>query len=705
MMKNLLKFAILLSVVFGTANTALADEGMWLPSVISKARIKDMQSKGFKLTAEDLYSINQASLKDAIVKLGGCTGEIISDKGLVLTNHHCGFGQIQFHSSLKNDYLTNGFAAMSQDEELPGNNYFASILKRMDDVTNEVMKGVTEQMPIAEANKLKSKNIRAIIAKATDGNGFSATVEPMYYTNQYFLFVYQRYDDVRLVVAPPSAIGKFGGETDNWMWPRHTGDYTMFRIYANKDNEPAKYSKDNVPYTPARSLKISLKGVKEGDFTFIYGYPGRTNEYLHSAAVKYIVHKSNPDKIALRTYRLDRMIENMEKDPAIRIKYAAKKASVANAWKKWQGESKGVITLKAIENKEAFEAEFKQWAKGKPQYENLVDEFQKQYDALEKFAFANDYYAEAIRAIEISRIAGYYGSATEKNIEDLVARYKTATELFYKNYESFIDEQIAKEMLKRYIVAVDPMFVPTLLSKHNKTMDQYIDMLYQKTIYKNYETLSAVLMKSPKEAIEIINADPYTKLYKQLEQIRTEKITPEVSRINAEITALYKNYMKGMMEMEKTKEFYPDANSTLRIAYGKVSGANPKDGVQYKHFTTLEGIMEKDNPNIYDYNIPQKLRDIYADKNYGQWEVNGTVPVCFIASNHSTGGNSGSPILNAEGELIGLNFDRMWESTMSDIVFSEELCRNIAVDIRYVLFLTDKVMGAGYLLDEMNLVR
>lgn len=704
-MKNIFKLAILVAILFGSITIARADEGMWLPSVISHTRLKDMQSKGFKLTAEDIYSVNKASLKDAIVNLRGCTGEIISSKGLVLTNHHCGFGQIQYHSTLKNDYLTNGFTAMSQEEELPTNNYSASFLKRMDDVTSEVMKGITSETTLEKAEEIKKANIKTIIAKAIKDTEYNATIESMYYTNQYFVFVYEKYTDIRLVVAPPSAIGKFGGETDNWMWPRHTGDFAMFRIYSNKDNRPSEYSKDNVPYTPAQSLKISLKGVKEGDFTFIYGYPGRTNEYLHSAAVEYIVEKSNPHKIALRTYRLDRMIENMESDPAIRLKYSAKKASVANAWKKWQGESRGVIALKAVENKKAFEAKFTEWAKGKPQYTNLVTDLQKEYDNLDKYAFANDYYREGYNAIEFTKFASAYAKLTADKLENDSEKLKKSRELFFKNYETTIDKAIAKEMLKRYIANVSSEFVPEIISAQKNNIDNYIDGIFENSIFVDEIKLNAVLNKVPSEAIVIIENDPAIKLQKAFADINKNKITPEYKRINLAITALYKNYMKGMMELDATKEFYPDANSTLRIAYGKVSGANPRDGVFYKPYSTLEGIMEKDNPEIYDYNIPQILRDIYKNKDYGMWEVNGTVPVCFIASNHTTGGNSGSPVLNAKGELIGLNFDRMWEATMSDIIFSEEMCRNIAVDIRYVLFLTDKVCGAGYLLDEMILVK
>lgn len=701
-MKKLFKLALVMAIVFGSFFTAKADEGMWLPSVISHTRLKDMQSKGFKLTAEDIYNVNQASLKDAIVSLGGCTGELISDKGLFLTNHHCGFGQIQFHSSIENDYLTNGFSAMSLSEELPSNNYSASFLKKMEDVTSQVMKGITEGMSEEQQSKIKKENIKLIVDGISKANGYRATVEPLFYTNQYFLFVYQRYDDIRLVVAPPSAIGKFGGETDNWMWPRHTGDFTMFRIYADKDNNPAKYSKDNVPYTPKRSLTISLKGVNEGDFTLIYGYPGKTNEYLHSEAVKYIAQKSNPHKISLRTYRLDRMIENMEKSDLIRIKYAAKKASAANAWKKWQGESRGVEMLKTVDKKIAFEKDFQKWADKTSKYTNLLSQLKGQYIELEQYAFANDYYTEAYNAIELPKFAGTFASKDVNAFTKNMDKIKSDAELFFKNYETVIDIPIAKEMMKRYLKNLPANFIPEILTQNADNIDAWIDNLFESSIFSSQNRVNELLSKTPEEIVAAVAQDPAVKVYKEFTKLKGDKITPQFTKINNQITALYKDYMKGMMEMQPNKEFYPDANSTLRVAYGKVSGANPADGVVYKHYTTLEGIIEKDNPAIYDYNIPQKLRDIYNSKDYGQWEMNGTVPVCFIASNHTTGGNSGSPILNDKGELIGLNFDRMWESTMSDIVFDEDMCRNIAVDVRYVLFLMDKVCGAGYLLDEMK---
>ena len=431
-----------------TAVTVWAEEGMWLPSVIGSVRLADMKAIGFRLTAEDLYDINNASLKDAVVHLGGCTGEIISDDGLMLTNHHCGYGYIQRHSTVEHDYLTNGFWAMSREEELPNPGYTASFLKYMEDVTDRVNDGVKDNMDRKQIEERRAKNIKKIIADATKDNGYRATVESLYYGNQFFLFVYETFRDVRLVGCPPSAIGKFGGDTDNWMWPRHTGDFCLFRIYADKNNKPADYSKDNVPYKPKKSFVISTKGVKEGDFTFIYGYPGRTYEYITSDAVRYIVEKSNPAKIALRTARLDIMNRYQALDPAVRIKYAAKNASVSNAWKKWQGESKGVIRLNVIKAKEELESAFNAWAQGKPEYEGLVDEFKSLYAELEPYAFASDYYNESLRAIELLRFG--------RQLSDAPAdKMMSVAKSFYKDYYEPIDRQIATVVMRSFVDNVD----------------------------------------------------------------------------------------------------------------------------------------------------------------------------------------------------------------------------------------------------------
>ncbi|MCL2727361.1 MAG: S46 family peptidase [Bacteroidales bacterium] len=704
-MKKLLLFGLL---VILSLPVLRADEGMWLPVIISQ-RIKDMQKNGFRLTAEDVYSVNKACLKDAIVHFGGgCTGELISGDGLLITNHHCGYGQIQSHSSLENDYLTHGFWAMNRGEELPNRGLVVRFLVRMDDVTGAVLKGVTDGMDEKEREQIVRSNQEAVVAKAIEGTHYQARVESLFYGNQYFLFVFEAYTDVRLVGAPPSAIGKFGGDTDNWMWPRHTGDFAIFRVYAGPDNKPAPYDPSNVPFKPKKFFTISLKGVKENDFTMVYGYPGRTQQYVHSEAVRYI-QESNPHKIRLRTLRLDIMNAEMAKSPSVRIQYASKNASVANSWKKWQGETKGLIRLQTVEQKRAFEESFTLWAAGKPQYALLVAQLQELYDELEPYANAADYHTEALVCVEIIRAAGALSQllAREERANSDPERVRTLVseqlELFFKDYYRPIDQSSFVVLMREYLMNVPSRFqapfIAGQITKYGFSIEMWAEELFSTSLVTSKERTMESLRSD--NFIEVLRRDPALQLYTEYINQYNQVVLPKVTEINNAITLLYRNYMKGQMEFQKNKVFYPDANSTLRVAYGKVKGYKPMDAVYYEPLSTLDGIMEKDNPNIDDYDVPQKLRELFQNRDFGRWAVNGTVPVCFIATNHTSGGNSGSPILNANGELLGLNFDRVWEGTMSDLAFDPVVCRNISVDIRYVLFIIDKFAGAGYLLDEM----
>lgn len=706
-MKRLLILTLFLTLAFSNIR---ADEGMWLPSLI-KERFNDMKKNGFKLTASDLYDINKASLKDAIVHFGGgCTGELISGDGLLITNHHCGFGQIQSHSSVQNDYLKDGFWAMSREEELPNRGLTVRFLVRMEDVTLKVLQnikdGATEEERIASI----SKNSAEIIDAAKKGNHYDARVESLYYGNQYFLFIYETYTDVRLVGAPPSSIGKFGGDTDNWMWPRHTGDFSLFRIYAGKDNMPAPYSKENVPYKPKKFFSISTSGVNEGDFTLVYGFPGRTQEYLYSEAVRYISDISNPHKIHLRTLRLDIQNEEMSKSQEVRIKYASKNASVANAWKKWQGEAKGIIKMNAVGTKKEYEKRFSVWAASKPDYKGILDSIAAIYNVLEPYSFANDYLVEAINSNEIIRFAGSIKSTIMRNSKmspELSAQnIKELALRFYKDYDINIDEQSFKALLAEYQKNVptefQPEFFKELLEKFGCT-DNIVSDIFANSIFVAKDKVMSILDDGVTQ--NMFDNDPAVLFYQKFNDHFNDNIKPIIDRSNSKLAIFYRKYMRGQMEFDQQKNFYPDANSTLRITYGKVKGYSPADGIYYNHLSTLEGIMQKDNPDIYDYNIPQKLRDIYKTKDFGRWAINGTVPVCFVASNHTSGGNSGSPVINAEGNLVGINFDRVWEGTMSDIVYDPEICRNISLDVRYVLFVIDKVAGAGHLLNEMKLVK
>ena len=703
-MKN--RFLLILLAGLLCAARASADEGMWLPSLIGN-RIEDMRSKGFRLTAEDIYSINRASLKDAIVHFGGgCTGELVSDRGLLLTNHHCGYSQIQSHSSVEHDYLTDGFWAMSPEQELPNPGLTVSFLVRMEDVTGKVLKGVKADDDEAARRAKMGANIERITEKATEKGRYRASVEALYYGNQYFLFVYNVYRDVRLVAAPPSSIGKFGGDTDNWMWPRHTGDFSVFRVYADKNNDPADYSPDNVPYRPKRHFTVSTRGVSEGDFTMIYGFPGTTREYVTSDYVDYTLNFADPVKIGLRTRRLDVISAAQQADARTRIQYASKHANIANAWKKWQGESLGLARLGTVGKKRAYEERFQQWARSRAEYADVLPELRKAYAEWRPYAEAYDYFSEAFSAIELNTPAAVMAAAAKAGTtEGAAARVAS----FYKNYDKDIDRTIAEAMLAEYLEHVPARFVPAHLTQavaEAGGVKQYVAFVYQNSALTS-EAMFRAATANETSVADAMRSDPFMTLYTAFRRMFEESVREPYVAGNAAINALYSRYMRALMEFDTERTFYPDANSTLRVAYGRVGGYRPNDGVYHRHYTTLDGIIEKDDPTVYDYDIPQSLRDIYASKEYGRWgvECDGrvTVPVAFIASNHTTGGNSGSPVLDADGRLLGINFDRTWVSTMSDIEFDPEICRNIAVDIRYVLFVIDKIGGAGYLIDEMTL--
>ena len=681
----------LLGVFFAIA-PARADEGMWLPSLISQ-RIGDMQAKGFKLSAEDIYSVNQASLKDAVVLFGsGCTGELVSGEGLLLTNHHCGYSYIQRHSSVEHDYLKDGFWAMNRSQELPNKGLTVSFLERMEDVTDQVLAGYVPSMTEAQRDSVVQANTRRLTADAVrEGPGLTANVEALFYGNQYFLFVFKVFRDVRLVGAPPSSIGKFGGDTDNWMWPRHTGDFSIFRVYADKDNNPADYAPDNVPYRPKKFFKINRSGVQEGDFTFVYGCPGSTQEYVMSEQVKYVSEVSDPQKIALRTQRLDIQKKYMGQSQAVRIQYSSKNASVSNAWKKWQGEEKGIRKNHTVAEKQAYEKRFREWARG-TRYEGVVDQLGEIYARRNPTYLAYEYYNETVRTVEILKFASDIQSRLRARggTKDLI-------DSFFKDYYQPIDEEIFVAMLNSFDQQVPEEFKPAYFTEklaEYGSVAAWKDDLFGKTLFTDpgkVEVLTA-------DDLETVAADPAIELYAAFVRWYNNDLAPVIRETTEALRVANRTYMQGQMEFEKDRSFYPDANLTLRVAYGKVAGYEPYDAAYYLPVSTLKGIIEKDNPDIFDYNIPQVLRDIYAQGGHENQ------PVCFLATNHTTGGNSGSPVLNAEGNLIGINFDRVWEGTMSDIVYDPEICRNISLDIRYLLFVVERIGQASFLFDEMVFV-
>lgn len=718
------KIAITFLLSAFVAMSSIADEGMWLPMLIGK-NIDQMQKMGFKLTAEDVYSVNKSSLKDAIVQFGGgCTAELISPEGLIITNHHCGFSSIQQHSSVERDYLTNGFWAMSKQEELPNPGLTVRFLVRMEDVTAQVLNGVNSDMVDVDRQKIINDNIKAISAKVeVEGVGYKSVIRPMYYGNEYYLFLYEEFSDVRLVGAPPESIGKFGGDTDNWVWPRHTGDFSLFRIYADKNNKPAAYSPDNVPYKPKKFLPISMKGVKEGDFTLVYGFPGRTQQFLTSDAVELLINQANPHKINLRNTRLSIFNNYMASNDTIRIKYASKHASVANAWKKWIGETIGLRRLDAVSKKRELENMCSAWVDKSPelkkQYGNLLPNFKRLYGELTPLSLVADYRNEAVYAVELINFASRFDRAISEAIKASrdTAKFETAkmnlvnyANRFYKDFEAEVDVEVFAAMMKSYYEQVPVNYQPDFLGKLYKNYKgnwmQMAGDVYSQTIFSDSLRVFTLLSGLDSTNARLFQADNIYTIYSQFENLYNDKVKDRYFEINDSLDIMYRSYVNGLMKMEADKHFFPDANSTLRFTYGKVEGFEPKDGVVYSYYTTIDGIMEKSTQtDVPDYRPPQKLIDLYNKKDFGRYGVKGTVPVAFIATNHTTGGNSGSPVLDANGYLVGINFDRCWESTMSDVMFDPNFCRNIALDIRYALFVIDRYAGAENLINEMTVIQ
>lgn len=722
-MKN--KIAGILTVVLlFTGRNLIADEGMWLPILLNKGTEADMIRLGMKVSAEDIYNVNKPSMKDAVVLFGGgCTAEIISEQGLILTNHHCGYAAIQAHSSIENDYLTKGFWAMSQKEELPNPGLSASILVRMEDVTSRVLKDVTDGMNPEQKNALIEFQISLIEKEAAKNNKYEVMVEPFYYGNQYILVVYEVFNDIRLVGAPPSSIGKFGGDTDNWVWPRHTGDFSLFRIYTDKNNAAADYSETNIPYKPRYSFSISLKGVKPGDFTFVFGYPGQTQEYLYSEAVNRIANFENPANIKMRGLRLAVIKKYMEQNDTVRLQYSSKYFSIENYYKKMIGESNGVKRTDIIRDKQMLEKEFNLWANAddarKAKYGSLMSDFQKTYQEIAPYNLAVEYLYEGGLGIEFVRFAYAFDKLAElskgkkvndEQINKYIERLQAYTESFYKNYNPSIDKEVMAGLLKIYTEGLPDEYIPAQILDAKKAykgdFQKYTASLFATSILLNKQKTEALLATyKPSESKEIIN-DPAYKLAKSIYSTYFDKFSSKVDELQARLDELYALYLQGLMEMQPDRRFYPDANSTLRVSYGQVMGFKPKDAVEYNYFTTLQGVLDKEDPEVYDYTVDEKLKKLYNDKDYGLYaDADGSMHVAFVASNHTTGGNSGSPVLNAHGQLIGINFDRVWEGTMSDIVYDPEICRNISLDIRYCLFIIDKFAGAGHLVNEMKLVK
>jgi peptidase S46-like protein len=719
---NLRSTVLIIIIVIVSRLTVFGGEGMWIPMLLQQMNEKEMHDMGMKISAEDIYSINKSSLKDAILLFGrGCTSEIISKEGLLLTNHHCGFSNIQKHSTVENNYLTDGFWAMSKQEELPNPGLTATLLVEMRDVTDSILAGVTESMNIKQRQEIIRINTKRMVSNFESNSKYKASVKSFYKGNEYYMMITEVFKDIRLVGAPPSNIGKFGGDTDNWMWPRHTGDFSLFRIYVDKDGNPTEYSEDNVPYKPKFYFPISLDGVQENDFSFVFGYPARTNEYLPSYAVEMITEVGNPNKIELRETRLGIFKKYSAKDPEIRIKYATKDARVANYWKKMIGESGGIKRMNGIERKKEFENQFAEWAvlPGNSKYTQLLLELEKRYNQLTPLKVATEYMMEGGMAIEVVKFANRYNKLVKLSksdpineiaINEEIKKLKKQNSIFFKDYYIPIDKEVTTALLRLYDKNLTSEFKPDFFNLiHDKFKGSYsafTNYVFNKSIFDDSKKLELLLDNYKPKDYKKIEKDPAYSVAREMSTLYRTKFAGQINKLYGSIDSLQRIYMKAQMEMEPDKHFYPDANSTLRVSYGKVMGYSPKDAVNYKHFTTLEGIMEKEDPDIYDYVVTDRLHELYANKDYGQYaDKDGTLHVGFAASNHTTGGNSGSPVLNGEGQLIGVNFDRCWEGTMSDLMYDPEVCRNISIDIRFLLFIVDKYAGAGYLLDEMNIVK
>ncbi len=711
----------LLTIIFSPV-VVLGDEGMWLPLLL-KSRESDMMKKGMKITAKDIYDINNSSLKDAVMLFGrGCTGEFVSEEGLLLTNHHCGYSYIVNQSTVERDYLTNGFWAMSKEEELPCEGLSVTQLVYMEDVTQKVLVGISNSLTEKERQTIIDKNIDVIIKEATANTHYSAVVKPFYYGNQYFLYVNEVYTDVRLVGAPPSNIGKFGGDSDNWMWPRHTGDFSIFRVYANKDNKPAKYSKDNVPFKPKKFLKISLKGVEEGDFTFVFGYPGTTKQFLTSFAVDRIANFEDPARIKLRDVRLKIYNAAMNESSAQRLRYASSVAGIANGWKKWIGEVRGLKRLNAVEKKKEFEREFNIWvnvtSKRKQEYGDLISSFDSFYKESSNLEMAYLYLSEALMASDLMKNGRAVLSIIQKANQDTLSKEAVQKEAdkvlgrlnnyFSNDYDKHrvVDRDIFVEVMNIYYndfaKSNYPWMEEKIKSNYGNDAKKYFASVYDRSFLSNPKQAEKYLKKF--KANKILS-DPAMELLSAIWGSVVEEDLSRLAEIDLKIDSLYRVYVRGIMEMQPEKDFYPDANLTLRVTYGNIKPYKPRDGVTYRTYTTLKGIMEKENPEIYDYVVEKKLKELYAKEDYGRYaNSKGEMPVAFIASNHTTGGNSGSPVMDANGNLIGINFDRNWEGTMSDILYDPDQCRNISIDIRYCLFIIDKFAGAKNIIQELTIV-
>lgn len=712
----------ILVLLFTLPALLLTGQGMWVPSQLEKRNEKDMKALGMRLSADDLYSEVGPSVKDAICWFnGGCTGEIISPKGLLLTNHHCGFDAIQSHSTLEHNYVEDGFWAKNMGEEIPCPGMWVMFIVRMEDVTTLALQGVTETLGERERQTLVDQNLNRIKVTTKKEAWEDIMFKPFYNGNQYFMYITTSYRDVRLVGAPPSSIGKFGADTDNWVWPRHTGDFSIFRVYAGKDNRPADYSPDNAPYVPRHFLPISLDGAEEGDFTMVYGFPGATNEYLPGIAVRQTAEVLNPAKVALRDRALKIMDDLMRRDPAVKIAYVAHYAHIANAWKKWLGEMEGLKKYGALEKKRIYEAEFtrrvqlnRDW---QLRFGNILPRLEQHYRDIEPYAHARDYYLEVfVRNTElfgkIASLNSWLKTYDDQGLNAFSAKIKEmggSMPGFYKDFHPEVDQAVTAGLIELYAANVRDEWGAAYVKTEATRYGGYPGLaghLFKNSVLADREKALALFAGDAKTLAETLKNDPAVVFWRGVTAAYQTNVAPKIQEIQPQINLLQRLYMAAQMEVYKEKKFFPDANGTLRLTYGRVDDYSPRDAVEYEERTYLEGVMEKYVPGDYEFDVPQKLIELWKARDYGPYaDPDGRMPVAFIGTNHTTGGNSGSPALDARGNLVGLNFDRVWEGTMSDLNYDPAICRNIMVDARYILFIIDKFGGAGWLVEEMKVVK
>ncbi len=696
-----------------------ADEGMWLLPLLQKLNIDSMHARGLKLSAEDIYSINHSSLKDAIVIFGGgCTGEIVSEEGLLLTNHHCGYDAIQNHSTVEHNYLEDGFWAMERKEELPNPKLSVTFLVRVEDVSTTILQALSDTMSESTRNSVITLVSDSIAASVTTGTHYEASVESLFGGNNYYLFVYEVFSDVRLVGAPPSSIGKFGHDTDNWMWPRHTGDFSVFRVYSGPDGKPADYNDKNIPLKPKHALQVSMKGVKKDDYAMVMGYPGSTQRFMTSSEVNELLQITNPNRIKIRGLRQDILLKDMMADEKVNIQYASKYSSSSNYWKYSIGQNQGLKRLQILEKKQQQERAFTSWVNAdesrKQKYGSALELIQKAVEQRAPYSHVRQYTYECFfSASELIAIAyranNLYNTLlkepeNQKLIDSLALMYKTRWEDFYKEYSPATDMKVIPAILQLYRNNVSQEFLPGVFaqieSKYKNDFNRYTQDLFARSLFADKDRFGDFIKHPTVKALE---KDPAFQAAQSALKVYRMVYSREAA-FDEDFEKGHRLYVAGLQEMNPGKVYYPDANFTMRLSYGTVEDYYPRDAVHYEYFTTLEGIMEKEDPDNWEFVVPQKLKDLYSQKDYGPYGVNGKMPVCFLTTNDITGGNSGSPVIDGEGNLIGLAFDGNWEAMSSNIVFEPALQRCICVDIRYVLFVMDKYAGASHLVKEMKIV-